>query len=59
MLPGLALAKDTPQTTELAHDIELRLPATDQLRARRMLNEERQVRGITLQQLSEMQAQTP
>ncbi|SEQ19584.1 alginate biosynthesis protein AlgK [Pseudomonas cuatrocienegasensis] len=55
----LALAKDTPQTTELAHDIELRLPATDQLRARRMLNEERQVRGITLQQLSEMQAQTP
>jgi alginate biosynthesis protein AlgK len=55
----LALPKDTPAATELASEINQRLPPTERLRAERMLREERQLRGNAWQVQQPMQAQLP
>ncbi|MGE8362708.1 alginate biosynthesis TPR repeat lipoprotein AlgK [Pseudomonas sp.] len=55
----LALPKDTPQTYELAQEINDRLPPTERLKAERMLREERQLRGNAWQEPAPMQAQLP
>nr|WP_298148092.1 alginate biosynthesis TPR repeat lipoprotein AlgK [uncultured Pseudomonas sp.] len=55
----LALPKNTPQTTEMARDIAARLSPEQHQRAEQLLSEERQLRGIALQQSAPMQARNP
>lgn len=56
----LALPKNTPQAIELAQTVEQQLSPADRARAEQRLREERQFRGVALQDTTQMQAmQTP
>lgn len=53
----LALAKNTPQATELARLIEQQLQPAQRTQAEQLLRDERQVRGNVLQEQASLQAQ--